>query len=410
MLNQYTTNEMPLGVRLALTGVENEMRISWYTSSQGDAPSVQYSTTPFNPSDMDAQAMEVASNNQYTEIAWKGFSVSAVLTQLTPLTTYYYSVGDKSVGIWSPLYNFTTHLEDDGTFTPFTFVSYGDMGLGGGFNFTIANIVNRIDELSFALHIGDIAYADIRDAGELLFGNQTVWNEFLAELTPISTKIPYMTAIGNHDLFSIASGVYRKTFLMPGSNDGKTWYSFDYNGVHFVAVSTEHDYIPTSSQYRWLENELKNFRENNPTGWLIVYAHRPVYCSAHYPWCDGRDPFKVVYVDSIEHLYQKYNVDVYLSGHSHVYERSLPVYKNQVLGDYSSPKAPIHLVVGTGGNQEGILHSWQPQPNWSSGTRLLTTGYGLMSFVNETTLHWQFVKDTTNQVLDELYITKGYFN
>ncbi|EFA79279.1 hypothetical protein PPL_07697 [Heterostelium album PN500] len=219
------------------------------------------------------------------------------------------------------------------------------------------------------------AYADITETDEhLINGNQTVWNEFLAAIEPISTRIPYMTVIGNHDLFSLVGVTYRQTFAMPGSKEGLTWYSFNYNGVHFVSVSSEQDYSVGSQQYEWLKNDLKTFRENNPTSWIVVFGHRPIYCSLEHRWCNT---MKDGYVKSIEHLLQVYNVDVYLSGHTHSYERTLCVYSNQVVGEYSNPKAPLYLVVGTGGTQkEELSKTWQPQPNWSSGVRSLSTGFG----------------------------------
>ena len=55
-------------------------------------------------------------------------------------------------------------------------------------------------------------------------------------------------------------------------------YSFDYGSVHFVMMSTEHDYKKGSRQYTWLEKDLKSV-DRNKTAWLVVGGHRPMYSS-----------------------------------------------------------------------------------------------------------------------------------
>jgi phosphodiesterase/alkaline phosphatase D-like protein len=45
----------------------------------------------------------------------------------------------------------------------------------------------RVD---LVLHIGDISYAT---------GFLAEWDQFLDIITPIASKVPYMTAIGNHE-------------------------------------------------------------------------------------------------------------------------------------------------------------------------------------------------------------------
>ena len=55
-------------------------------------------------------------------------------------------------------------------------------------------------------------------------------------------------------------------------------YSFDYGSVHFIMMSTEHDYRPASRQYVWLENDLKKV-DRAKTPWVVLGGHRPMYSS-----------------------------------------------------------------------------------------------------------------------------------
>ena len=50
---------------------------------------------------------------------------------------------------------------------------------------------------------------------------------------------------------------------MPGEQSGgyhNFWYSITYGDVHWVMISTEHDYSPTSPQYAWLMKVKKKKR------------------------------------------------------------------------------------------------------------------------------------------------------
>ena len=52
--------------------------------------------------------------------------------------------------------------------------------------------------------------------------------------------------------------------------------------VHFVMMSTEHDFRPGSRQYQWLEKDLKSV-DRSKTPWVIVGGHRAMYTSAIMP-------------------------------------------------------------------------------------------------------------------------------
>ena len=55
-------------------------------------------------------------------------------------------------------------------------------------------------------------------------------------------------------------------------------YSYDFGLVHFIMMSTEHNFEPNSRQYRWLENDLKKI-DRKKTPWVIFGGHRAMYAS-----------------------------------------------------------------------------------------------------------------------------------
>ena len=67
-------------------------------------------------------------------------------------------------------------------------------------------------------------------------------------------------------------------------------------------------------QLNWVEEQLRN----STAAWKICYFHHPLYSDGkfHGPDLDLRS--------TLVPLFQKYGVDVVLSGHDHVYERLKP--------------------------------------------------------------------------------------
>ena len=74
-------------------------------------------------------------------------------------------------------------------------------------------------------------------------------------MEPLAAVVPYMFAVGNHEKYYNFTS-FNTRFLMPGAQSGGVhnfWWSMNYGNVHFVMMSTEHDYSPNSPQYNWLE-------------------------------------------------------------------------------------------------------------------------------------------------------------
>lgn len=55
-------------------------------------------------------------------------------------------------------------------------------------------------------------------------------------------------------------------------------YSFDYGSVHFMMMSTEHNFTQGSPQYEWMEKDLKNVNRSL-TPWIVIAGHRAMYTS-----------------------------------------------------------------------------------------------------------------------------------
>jgi Icc protein len=90
---------------------------------------------------------------------------------------------------------------------------------------------------------------------------------------------------GEHDVLDERPGSsFRERFDPNGQGDG--WYSFDHQGVHFVALINVLDLAGGGSghlgaaQLAWLADDLKRLRDSTP---IVVFAHIPLW-SVYEPW------------------------------------------------------------------------------------------------------------------------------
>lgn len=146
------------------------------------------------------------------------------------------------------------------------------------------------------------------------------------------------------------------------------YYSFDYGPVHFVVYSSEHPFSKGSEQWDFINRDLQAAsapaaRAARP--WIVVWSHRPLYCSDLMTWEDRCLHEATEYRANIEAMLLAAKVDLHISGHNHQYERSWPVsgcnkdYQGcTVTKSYHNPTQPVHIVNGAGGDVEGIDNSW----------------------------------------------------
>ena len=187
-------------------------------------------------------------------------------------------------------------------------------------------------------------------------------------------------------------------FDAPFNGNSIFWYSFNYNSVHFVMLSSEHNYTVGTQGYKWLNTDLENCKENNSSiQWIIVCIHRPLYESEISTSDNIVDQHLI---ELLEPTFFKYNVDLVLAGHFHSYERVCAVYNYTCIG--SKNGGITHLTIGTAGID--LDNSNYNDVKWSEYRDEIDWGFGKF-FVNYTTLIAQFVT-TQIGVVDQIVLTK----
>ncbi|CAK9311463.1 unnamed protein product [Citrullus colocynthis] len=421
----------------SIDSTATSMRLSW-VSGDGEPQQVQYGedgtiqtsqVSTFSQNDMCSVLDSSAIQSPAKDFGWHdpGFIHSAVMTQLHPSTTYSYKYGSDKVG-WSEETTFRTPPAG-GEGNDFHFLAFGDMGkapldlsaehfIQPGSISVVEGLKEEVEsgKVDAIFHIGDISYAT---------GFLIEWDFFLHLINPIASRLPYMTAIGNHErdylesesVYQLADsggecGVpYETYFKMPISGKDKPWYSIEIASIHFTIISTEHDFTINSPQYEWMKNDMASV-DRSKTPWLIFTGHRPMYSSIH-GLIPSVDP---VFVANVEPLLLQNKVDLVLFGHVHNYERTCSVVNNICKGmpskdidgidtyDHNNYTAPLHAIIGMAGFTLDQFPTFGIE-RWSL-SRVSKFGY-LRGHATREKLSFEMVNAVTKEVEDSFNIIKA---
>jgi hypothetical protein len=442
----------PTAIHLALASDPSIMVVNFVTGGNGspvamygidDATTkVEGTSTTYTAQDLCEAPANVTELGKFQP---PGLLHTVELQDLKPNTTYQYKVGlAHGQGItWSETYRFTSAPET-GDLTPFTYIVYGDqgcpsMGWGYGSLYTAAlttREVDRTDNPARAVHhFGDLSYAQ---------GAAHIWDEWFDMIQTFTTRVPLMIGVGNHEYDHTAGGGRDKDpsgvetphgfspvwgnfhndsggecgvptnerFTMPQSSSNDTslsissngvfWYSYDFASVHTTVISSEHDLSQGSPQHAWLEQDFLSVNRTK-TPWLVVESHRPMY-ESEAVWANNAVGIAMRY--EMEDLLRDYQVDLFLSGHYHAYHRSCAgLFRSKCHNG-----GPTHITVGSA----GAMLDDNPlfRNTWSAKFIKQEYGYGRITVMNSTALHFEFVKagdqnDTSaGDVHDDVWIRR----
>lgn len=238
-------------------------------------------------------------------------------------------------------YNSYHNNNDDGVFN---IAVAGDWGCKDDTKKTVENIHNKDPELVLAA--GDLSYK----------GSSQCWFEIIE---PIQSKMKI--AMGDHEYSDTTGGQYGliNQYLKP-FNLEKTYYSFDKNNIHVTIMDPYIDYKPGSSQYEFIEQDLKNAGSNPNIDWTFVVESIPIYTAP------SKHPGDSAIRDIYHPLFDRYGVDLVFSSDNHNYQRTYPLKYNNNDSDDSSQDpiityvndnnsynsdngGVVYLIIGTGG-------------------------------------------------------------
>ena len=241
---------------------------------------------------------------------------TAYLRGLEPGVKYQYLVSPQTE--WDENQCFTTASADDS----YTFIWFGDTHHSADFG----KLINAADER----HPGTAFYSI---AGDIVSDgtHRNQWDDIFEYTKEVICKKPFMCVPGNHDnRAGLGAQMYQELFSYPINGPDEVpkeqTYSFRYKNTLFLMLDAT---SPIDAQTQWIEDQLKE----TDARWKFAFMHFPPYSS------DGGYPEIRKELCS---LFDKYHVDLVMSGHVHNYLRTKPMYGEVVV---SKPdKGTIYLV------------------------------------------------------------------
>ena len=280
----------------------------------------------------------------------------ASLTGLQPATRYFYAVFDGALRLTPATeeYSFRT-LPAFGSDAPAWIWVAGDGGTGGTNQAAVHQAMVDFTKqhkiaLDMFLHVGDMAYQSGLDS--------EFQGRFFEMYQDTLRKVVCWPAMGNHEGITSrglsGTGPYYDCYRLPTAGEAggvasgrEAYYSFDFGKIHFVVLDScqeslakTHALTPLGdAMQEWLKADL----EKSQAQWLIAYWHHPPYTKGSHNSDSEGDYESAVMREKFIPLLESAGVDMVLSGHSHIYERSM-----LLDGAYATPTVAENVVLDDG--------------------------------------------------------------
>lgn len=197
----------------------------------------------------------------------------------------------------------------------FTFANMGDNRSGIKIWKQIAKNMTS-EKPDFMIFNGDLAYKK----------EYKYWIDefFVDEALTMFAQYPFYNAPGNHEGWNDNTEAFTQSTSI--SKEERPYYSFERGDALFLILNTEVGVGANSQQWEFAIDQLKNSDKK----WKIVVFHIPAYSSGAHG--ENKNMKRMT-----EKIFEKYGVQLILTGHSHYYQHNL------VNGIH-------HMVIGGGGS------------------------------------------------------------
>lgn len=401
--------------------------IRWFTGAKASGTAVAQLSDDAgftNPTEFTAETQDVVKPKTLlnlglmaTYTTQKAKKYTAKLTGLEQGRTYYYRVGIKEAQNWSTPVSFTVKNEET---SGFTFINVNDsQGMIQSDYETYLNTLEQAKQqfagAAFVLHAGDFV-----DDGS----NEDYWTWALDGVSP---SVSYVPAAGNHEAKSEVKGVTDQNAVVshfriqnqdvPQQDTGTgIYYSYTYGNATFIVLNTNDvtaDGYLSDAQYDWAYDKAKNAQ----TDWKIILMHKSPYSNGPH----AGDEDVVAIRKQINTLAADCGIDLVLSGHDHVYNRTPYLSQGKVQNvktkttayqgnNYTTavnPAGTVFAIAGTAG-----VKSYVQKPNAaipSEVTFQQTCPVYAGVTINDGKLYYRAyeVKDNVSKLVDSFAIDKS---
>ena len=209
----------------------------------------------------------------------------------------------------------------------FNFIAYGDSrgDPPDSVSSLHSDIVDAflLENPEFVISTGDM----VNHGGEAY--QWPLFNDSIAAIW--DAEIPFYSAAGNHEYYTDDYGVNDEDFstyldyvdysdVVDEAGETELYYSFDYEGFHFIVLNTEDEFIGNTFtcsevQMNWLLADLATTELDD---FIVVTFHRPAYSVRSSRWAQGE-----TIRDEFHGVFSEYGVDLVFTGHDHFYYRTI---------------------------------------------------------------------------------------
>ena len=355
-----------------MVGTPTSIVVRWRTDKPASSR-VQYGSAA------NALTLNFTDNTLVTEHVVK-------LTGLSPKTRYFYSIGSSATVYQGDANNYFETLPNAGESGKYRFGVYGDCGTNSALQGNTRDRMNAYlgnNYMNAWLLLGDNAYSS---------GTEPEYqsNFFNHYKDTFMKKTPLFPTPGNHDYnndnFDRQNDhnvPYYDVFSMPSQAEAgglasgtKSYYSYDYGNVHFLALDSygREDqatrlYDTLGRQVQWIKADLA---ANQNKEWIVAYWHHPPFSQGSRN--SETDPEMTAVRQNFIRILERYGVDLIICGHSHIYERS------RLMGGFYEPQAAfnpsIHNYSSSSGKYDGSTNScpYIKNPSNKRGTVYVVSG------------------------------------
>ncbi|KAF0808762.1 metallophosphoesterase [Alcanivorax sp. S71-1-4] len=310
----------------------SRVNVTWYTASDVTTSQVRYGTGTL---DQVREGTSIVLPFFYGAEAGVVRVHHATLDNLAPGTRYRYQVGDGAGNV-SNEHSFVTDDGDDQVnihlFGDTQTVSNDNLFNGSGLVTELYRKMQaQLPDGDLIMHVGDFT-EDLSDYRYLRLFLEAMEGEDM-----LDSRL-FVVAEGNHEVYNEGADKFAAMFRYPDSDSGvatpfeRAIYSFDYGNTHIAVITSE---LLAESDWPKMMNWLRADMDASDKTWKIVMIHRPPY-NGNPASGNGR------VMQYLPPVVDAAGIDLVLSGHDHMYSRSLPLLAGQ-----PNPTGATYLIAGS---------------------------------------------------------------
>ncbi len=384
------SNTLPL---LCVGADETRLNITWHADKNAAYPEVKLSKNPDMSGAVLFTGETAQAENDYQLVC------RVTMTGIEENTTYFYQYHSENG--WSEAAKYESK-----SFDGYKMLVIGDIQIGGRtadnyeeqsrigyvWQSVLDEALTENPDISFLLSPGDNTSTG-RNADE--------WQTFMMPLYVPS--LPMALAIGNHDKKGFTYNYYTN---MPNEYFGKNFRGLDrdfwfrYGDVLYLVFDSTSG---SASDHRAMAAEA--VAANPDAKWRIATMHQALYGAGY----SMLDPETTILLNGVfQPIFDMYDIDLVLTGHSHLQGRSKFIDKGLIVGaaesgkTYTNPKGRVYLNSNACCDQGGAKNTVFSAYAFEEGN---VTTYTTLEFVGDSMALKTFRGDNS-ELLDSLTIVK----